>query len=325
LTVSLNKKSSRPAKAVGSKKHSKTTLTNSSNANKNSTEKSSTLLRGYIFVLLRLSNPPSWMVDYDIKVLEGLVHTHGGQILSSKLLDILKDESLRQQQQQQQVKHSTKSQVTKRKCHIICWGGNGSQSHLQQQQFALHPLLSQLQRKAICDLVTVTPNWIQTCVEEQVIVDPACMPLLFQPQPWPWRRLIVPVNSSNNEKSTASSRKVESKKTTNTLEKASRTTVRISVTGFVGVERQAVVQAIRATGAVFDDSMHQHKTTHLICADLAVSLQKDNRKMLKAREWNIPVMTLGWLYHILQYGNDKASEAKFAVLAPNDDGNGSTK
>ena len=277
-------------------------------------DKTSNLLRGYLFVLLRISNPPGWMVDYDTKDLERLIRTNGGQILSLKLLEALKGDLLRQQQNSKR----TKDDIVKRKCHVLCWGGNGSSANLQQQQFALHPLLSQIQRKAICDVVTVTPNWLQTSMEEQSIVDHTSLPLLFQPQAWPWRRLVTA--NMNNDTSNGSKQQQQqnthksiSKKLVD--ESVATITVRISVTGFVGSERQAVVQAIQAMGAIFDNAMHQQKTTHLICADLAIPSQQHNKKVQKAREWKIHVVTTDWLYHVLQHGNDEACESRFTLAS----------
>jgi twin BRCT domain len=231
------------------------------------------LFRGHIFVLLRISNPHPRNVDYNNKDLEHLVRSHGGQILSLKLLETLKAEHASQSLQQNQPHN-------KRTCHVVCFGGGVQQP---RQQFSLHPLLAQILRRELCELVLVTPNWLQTCVKEQSLVDPTELPVLFQPQPWSWRRLVV-VGKENQEKRDK--------------------TIRISVTGFQGAQRTAIVQAIRDIGAIYDDSMHQKRTTHLICC----SRNKSNPKFLKAQEWGITVVFVEWLYHVLQHGPGNEEE-----------------
>ena len=324
--LEVNRKASRSGthKASDNNQHKNDIIraTSCSTVAHKNTDKSSNLLRGYLFVLLRITNPPAWMVDYETKDLERLIRVNGGQILSLRLVEALKSDVLRQQQEQQQfAKRAMKGDdkdILKRKCHVVCWGGNGTNTKLQQQQFALHPLLSQIQRKAICDVVTVTPNWLQTSVEEQSIADRTSLPLLFQPQAWPWRRLTMASNTKDGDGSdlTKSKQQTITKANTNKADSATAATtnVRISVTGFVGYQRQAMVKAIEATGAIFDNSMHQQNTTHLICADESISLQQHNQKVQKAREWKIHVVTTDWFYHVLQHGNEEGSEAKFTVV-----------
>jgi hypothetical protein len=87
----------------------------------------------------------------------------------------------------------------------------------------------------------------------------------------------------------------------------SSTAVRISVTGFTGHERTAAIQPIQASGATYDDSMRQHITTHLICADSIVKSQQ-NQKFQKAQEWGIHVVSVDWLYHVLQHGGGKKKD-----------------
>mgnify|MGYP005849236835 CR=1 FL=1 len=282
----------------------------------NSTEKTSNLLRGYLFVLLRISNPPNWMVDYDAKELEKLVRSNGGQVLSLKLLEALKADQARTSQphsnnnasvsqghaqQQQQLQRK----IPQRKsCHVICWGGNAGNATAIQKQFALHPLLSQIQRKSLCEIVTATPTWLQTCVLEQKIVDPGRIQQLFQPQSWPWRRLVTledKVKSNKNQKID------EKEEPTNGQ---SHCTIRISVTGFTGHHRTAIIQAIEAIGAIYDDTMRQHITTHLICSDRAVGKSEHNQKFQKAREWGMYLVSVDWLYHVLQLGGIKKRNSR---------------
>jgi twin BRCT domain len=159
------------------------------NNNKPSTSKKLMFLRGSVFVLLHVSNPSPWLVDYNVKELEITIQNNGGQLVSSKLLETLLTE---QQQAQEQGRRRTRNTNTttkrsehQRTCYVVSWGASAT---LQNQQVTLHPLLSQIQRKQLCRLVMVTPNWLQTCCAEQQLIPPQHLPMLFQPQSWPWRK-----------------------------------------------------------------------------------------------------------------------------------------
>ena len=90
-------------------------------------------------------------------------------------------------------------------------------------------------------------------------------------------------------------------------------TVRISVTGFQGAKRTAIVQAIQDMGAIYDDSMHQKRTTHLICC----SRNKSNPKFIKAQEWGIAVVSEDRFYHVLQHGQGEETKEKDAAKSKN--------
>ncbi|CAB9513288.1 Topoisomerase (DNA) II binding protein 1 [Seminavis robusta] len=247
----------------------------------------SKLFRGAVFALLQVSNPPVWTVDYDTTELEKLIRLHGGQLLSLKLVETLKVDHAQQVEQARRMK-TTK---TKRPCYVLSWG---SSALLQKQQMTLHPLLTQIQRKELCTMVMVTPNWLQTCVAEQTLVQPEVMPQLFQPQAWPWRKLLSNNNTCIGE------------------DKEKKSTICITVTGFQGHERTAIKYAVRAMGASFDDALKQKSTTHLICAADATQpkQQSNNPKLVRAHEWGIHVVSMDWLYHALQHGKDNADNNK---------------
>jgi NAD-dependent DNA ligase len=80
-----------------------------------------------------------------------------------------------------------------------------------------------------------------------------------------------------------------------TSEDTSRRAVRISVTGFSGSIRTALMHAIKAIGATYDDSMPS-TTTQLICREAT------GAKYEKAVEWKLFVVSLEWLFHVMQYG-----------------------
>jgi len=126
----------------------------------------STVFRGCLFSLSRVA-PPPWAVDFESKEQEALIKSHGGQLLSLKLLDAIRIDA--------------GSGGLRRKCYVVCWGG--------RPQVHLNPFLSELQRKDLCTLIRVTPVWLQTCVTAQKRLRTDTLPLALVPQPWPLRRL----------------------------------------------------------------------------------------------------------------------------------------
>jgi hypothetical protein len=133
------------------------------------TSAQSELFRGCVFALMRLA-PPADGVDYDSSELERKIVQHGGQMLSTKLVEALKADKARTDQKQ-------------RKCFVVGWGGYES-SHV-----AMNPLLSQVQRSSLCKVLPVSPVWLDTCIAEEKLTTPSKRPLLFEPQSWPTRRL----------------------------------------------------------------------------------------------------------------------------------------
>eukprot|EP00980_Cylindrotheca_fusiformis_P013933 scaffold3618_cov129-Cylindrotheca_fusiformis.AAC.33 len=126
----------------------------------------SSVFRGCLFSLARIA-PPNWAADFDSKDLEALIKSHGGQILSLRLIDAM------------QVDASNGGQH--RKCYVVCWGG--------RPQLELNPFLSQLQRHDICNIIQVTPIWVKTCVATQKRIRTEALPFALFPQPWPLRKI----------------------------------------------------------------------------------------------------------------------------------------
>jgi len=233
--------------------------------------KSSSLFRGSIFSLLRIAPPPE-AVDFDSEELEKLIKAHGGQIICSKLLEAIKVDR-------------AKADDEKRTCYVIWWGGYTS-SHL-----SMHPLLAEVQRHDLCDMVHTTPIWLQTCISEQKCATISRYPVLFAPSSWP----IQALNHSS-------------------AEPVKKKPIRISITGFSGSKRTAIVHLIQAMGAVYDDSMRT-STTHLICREAS------GQKYEKAIEWKLHVVSVDWLYHVARFGcygeNGKAGfgcECRFSIV-----------
>jgi topoisomerase (DNA) II binding protein 1 len=132
-------------------------------------KKTSTLFRGLVFALVRLS-PIAGAVDFDAGQLTSDILSNGGQILSAKVLEALKADSKRQEAQ-------------RRTCYVIFWGGY-SPTHM-----SIHTLLSQIQKDDLANLVSVTPIWLQTAITDGKLPSRTKPAVLFQPQSWPLRVL----------------------------------------------------------------------------------------------------------------------------------------
>jgi twin BRCT domain len=148
--------------------------------------------------------------------------------------------------------------AARRTCYVIFWGG------FTKTHMSIHALLSQVQNEDLCTLVLVTPIWLQTCIVDGKL--PTLGPrksLLFQPQPWPLRLL--------------------------------HKEIKLAVTGFVGGERTALIQLIRAVGASYTENM-KPSNSHLICREAK------GPKYEKAIEWKLHVVSVEWLYHVVRYG-----------------------
>jgi NAD-dependent DNA ligase len=70
----------------------------------------------------------------------------------------------------------------------------------------------------------------------------------------------------------------------------------VSLTGFQGTEKAAIIHLIGSMGGMYHDHM-SHTNTHLVCKETATGL-----KLQKAIEWKLHIVSVQWLYRILQYG-----------------------
>jgi hypothetical protein len=207
------------------------------------------VFRGCLFSLVRVA-PPAWAVDFDSKQQESFIKNHCGQMLTLKLLDILKADKKRGNQ--------------KRRCYVVCWGS--------RPQIELNPILSSVQKTGLCEIVMVTPFWLQTCVKIERRVKPDRLPSVFVPAAWPLRKL--------------------------------ERNVAIAMTGFHWSERIAFVQVIKSIGGTFHENMEK-ATTHLMCKEKATGL-----KLEKGVEWGLHIVSVEWLHHIVRYGYGGEKQAK---------------
>lgn len=210
----------------------------------------SSLFRGSVFALLRLS-PPAGAVDFDTKELETCIMSHGGQMLSSELLEALRAD-----------KASKDSQL--RNCYVVCWGGY-TPVHMM-----VHPILSRIEKEKLCVVVPVTPVWLYSCSADRKFMKQSKHSLLFQPQSWSIHQL------------------PESKR-------VKEDGIKVSVTGFVGSERTGIIQALCVIGAHYTENL-RNTNTHLICKE------SKGPKYEKAVKWGLHVVSVQWLYHIMEHG-----------------------
>jgi hypothetical protein len=208
-------------------------------------------------------------VEFDPKKLESLITAHGGQTLSVKLVTALRADEKK-----------TRG-LSKRKCHVVCWGET-------PPRLETNPLVSQLERHNLCEIILVTPIWLQTCVSVRKRIRPERMPLVLVPQLWPMKSALnvpyQPQQSGENrdgisDKSNHHHRRLE-----------------IALTGFQGTEKVVIVHLINTIGGVYHDNM-SNANTHLIFKKSPTGL-----KLEKAIEWGLHAVSIQWLYHVLKYG-----------------------
>ena len=271
------------------------TKTSSKTSSLSSTTSNFSVFRGCLFSLVR-SSPLTELeqtetqritsnnVEFDLKEQEAFIKAHGGKILSMKLLDALRADA-------------KNSGGTKRKCHIVCWGGS-------PPRLETNPLVSQLQRHDLCELILVTPIWVQTCVSVRKRIRPERLPLVLMPQSWSMKSALnaqlppPPVGGKREEKTDAHHRR----------------RLDISLTGFQGTEKAVIVNIIGAIGGLYHGNM-SNVNTHLVFKKNATGL-----KLEKAIEWGLHVVSIQWLYHILEHGyggvddDELGCEKKFSLV-----------
>ena len=246
--------------------------------------------RENLFILIRVA-PPKWAVDFSMTQLETSITAHGGQILSSKLVDALRADQ------------KAGRAIRRRNCHVVGWGS-------YEPGKLIDPLVSQVKRHQLCDLLEVSPIWVHTCVKELKYLPPSAYPKLFTPSSRLLHFALAACDKNERPKSVT----IPSDKNN----ASAHATIRISITGFTGFERTALVQFIQCLGGTYDDSMRT-KTTHLICREAR------GNKFEKAVEWKRHVLTVDWLYHIASEGYSEGCETRFSLLNPTENSRATEK
>lgn len=285
-----------------------TTARDSATTTSTTTSTSRNIFRGCMFALMRIA-PPSYAVDYDTKTLEQSIKRHGGQMVSLKLLDALRIDVARSSRNASRItskaasvpssqrQDQSGSNATKKTCYVVCWGQIITQTHL-----ALNPIISQLQRHKLCNVVLVTPIWLQTSIDVQKQIPPHRFPILYTPQPWLIHRYNcrngchddsrnmndkkLMTNASDldlmnrkrlgnecDEKATKQMNSESNKSKPKTVANAQEQDLCISVTGFSNSERVAIRKLLSAMGVEYDGDMGT-KCTHLICKEAVSQAQQ---------------------------------------------------
>lgn len=250
-----------------------------------STTSNLSIFRGCLFSFVRTSsrieleqsesNPAAnSVVEYDSKELEDSIRAQGGQILSIKLLDALRSDA------------ENSGGFTKRKCYVVCWGGC-------PPRLDTNPLVSQLQRHELCELVLVTPIWVRASVSARKRIRPERMPLVLIPQSWSMKFALNVKLSLERERV---QKKRIGKMEAPTAKSGGYRRLDISLTGFQGVEKEVIIHLIRAIGGMYHNNTSS-ANTHLVFKKSATGL-----KLKKAIEWGLHVVSVQWLYHILEHG-----------------------
>ena len=157
--------------------------------------------------------------------------------------------------------------IAPRQCYVVCWGS------YEESSLSINSLLAQMIKEDLGEVIQVTPVWMQTCIAEQKLISPSRYKEIFAPSSIPLRKLQVQ-NAKKLEADAA---------------------VRVCATGYSGYRRKAISLLLESMGADYDDSLRPC-TTHLICRDPSGS------KYEKATEWNIPTVSIDWLYHVARFG-----------------------
>jgi len=69
----------------------------------------------------------------------------------------------------------------------------------------------------------------------------------------------------------------------------------VSLTGFQGTEKAVIIHLIEVIGGVYHNNM-SNINTHLVFKKNATGL-----KLQKANEWGLNVVSIQWLYHVLEH------------------------
>jgi hypothetical protein len=255
---------------------------------------SSSIFRGLTFIVGNLTE--TWdhrsgieaaisnerdIVSFDVSTIRGLMELHGGQLLTKSSLTVFMEKAKEHNKQQSPVI-----------CYVVVFGAIPTQcNNISKNAISISDILelgikdsellniaSDYCSQSSIRFQLVTPLWVNACVEEGTVVRPEEF-IFFQPLTWNMKRLPMHVEPSCKEGGTVDS----------TMK------LRVAVSGFVGAEREGLLQTLQAIGAVYTDSL-KISNTHLI------SKVPEGAKYNRAVEWGIHVVTVDWLYHIARYG-----------------------
>lgn len=151
--------------------------------------------------------------------------------------------------------------VTDKRCFYVHLSGTYNEKLTMKSDI----LLTQISMNKLCQIVPVNPIWLLTCDTCQQFIETSSCADLFSPKLLPLKKL-----PDDNH-------------------------LIISVSGFIGPQRQALKHLIIYLGAEYSESL-SHRNTHLIC------LEESGAKYLKALEWKIKVVNVNWLIKVAERG-----------------------
>jgi hypothetical protein len=232
-------------------------------ANPKKVKTSSNIFSGDAFHIVCLASHPD-NVQFDSVQVQEMILSHGGCLLSTDLINLRRKE----------IKGLKNPETRHRICYIVIVSGGFQYDHLMK----CNSLLSQIKTQSLFRIIPVTPIWIQACISEKCLVNTEVFPILFQPQAWAVR--VIPTS-------------IQVKKSKD----GKRVGVSVSVSGFLNHERSGIQHILLSIGAKYTESLPVH-STHLICHPNAYN----GAKAVRAIEWGIHVVTVDWLFHIMQFG-----------------------
>lgn len=247
--------------------------------NRSNYKSSQALFHNSVFYLLQSS---SSAINRAFTInLENDIKSNGGHILTTeKIQNII-----------------SKGGGIRLRCYVVYPNGQKLDNSLFKNT---NLLLKVSNSKMFTKMQPITPVWIKTCIFlnnkskddafSNKLPSPDKYSMLFRPQPWPLQ-----------------------------LIKNQFLSIKISITGFVDIERIAIIQLFDFLNIPYTDTL-QKTNTHLIHPNLIYN-KSDNTgntftsgtKFLRALEWGLHVVCIDWLYHVMRYGFTIGCEHGFSM------------
>lgn len=230
----------------------------------------------FFHILSPTSTKSRTNVLFEFSKFEELIQIHGGRLLSRDGIRLLQNNGGANTTSRHNVPKNTTLAV-KRKRIPKCYLVHLTGPFNLETTLKGDALLKHIYQQNLCNIVPVNPIWLQTCDMNKTEINPREHAELFIPQQMPLR--LIPESIR----------------------------LKIAVTGFMGIERTGMRNMLVSIGAIYTDNM-SGTNTHLICKEAV------GPKFRKAVEWNLHVVTVGWLHHVCYRGYEIGCENKFSLL-----------
>lgn len=299
-------------------KKNQNNLNNQNNKNENKTRKTSNtphIFEDMLFYVAQTTLDDENKEDNNIygesnSSIEKSIVSNGGTLLSNKFLDSLKTSII-----------NSETNTMESCCCFVIFFHSLEENYIQKFHLLkdLHNLYyssssfdrpqdqSSVNRNSsnstTCEFIPINPNYIASClIEKNADLNPTKFPLLFQPTTWP----VLKYDHKNMKHD-------EEKKP-----------MMVSITGFTGAQRYGIIQLLKQIGIPYTDSLH-HRNSHLICIDPPPQ-GSAGAKFKYAKDYStkqrpstyIHIVTVKWLYHIMQHGYTTNCEEPFSLLKNHD-------